>query len=218
MDEMETVKFFKLKMVIYRCIKRVFDIVMSLFGLVFLLPIALVVKICYMLNGDFKSVFYKHTRIGKNGKKFGLIKFRSMVCDADEKLKELLKNPKYKEEWDKYQKFSNDPRITKIGRILRKTSLDEIPQVINILKGDMSVIGPRPLVEGELDAHNGNHKIYEAVRPGLTSWWACNGRSDLEYSERLNLEYYYVTHQGIKMDLRCIFKTIQVVLFGKGAK
>lgn len=218
MDEMDTVKFYKLKMVIYHVIKRIFDIFFAILGLIFLLPIALAVKISYMLNKDFKSIFYKHTRIGKNGKKFGLIKFRSMVCNADELLKELLKDPKYKEEWDKYQKFSNDPRITKIGKILRKTSLDEIPQMLNILKGDMSFIGPRPLVEGELDAHNGNHALYEATRPGLTSWWACNGRSDLEYDKRLELEYYYVKHQGIMMDIKCIFKTIQVVLFGKGAK
>ena len=218
MDEKDTIKFYKVKMAIYHFIKRLFDILLSLLGIIFLIPIALIVKISYMLHGDFKSIFYKHTRIGKNGKRFGLIKFRSMVCNADEVLKELLKNPKYKKEWDKYQKFSDDPRITKIGKILRKTSLDEVPQVINILKGDMSIIGPRPLVEGELDAHNGNHEIYEAVRPGLTSWWACNGRSDVEYDERLELEYYYVKHQGIKTDIKCIFKTIHVVLFGKGAK
>ena len=218
MDEKDTIKFYKVKMAIYHFIKRIFDIVLSLLGIIFLIPVTLIVKISYMLHGDFKSIFYKHTRIGKNGKKFGLIKFRSMVCNADEVLKELLKNPKYKKEWDKYQKFDNDPRITRIGKILRKTSLDELPQIINILKGDMSIIGPRPLVEGELDAHNGNHEIYEAVRPGLTSWWACNGRSDVEYDERLELEYYYVKNQGIKTDIKCIFKTIHVVLFGKGAK
>jgi len=209
---------YKIRIGFYHFVKRSFDIIFSLFGLIFLLPIALVVKISYVLNKDFQSIFYKHTRIGKDGRKFGLYKFRSMVCNADEVLKELLKDPKYKEEWDRFQKLNDDPRITKLGKILRKTSLDELPQLLNILKGDMSFIGPRPLVEGELDSHDGNHGIYEKVRPGLTSWWACNGRSNLEYGERLQLEYYYVRNQGFIMDIKCIFKTIKVVLFGNGAK
>ena len=209
---------YKIKRSLYYFIKRSFDILCALLGLIILLPIALIVKICYLINGDYGSILYKHTRIGKDGKKFGLYKFRSMVNNADKVLEELLKDPKYKEEWDRYQKLENDPRITKIGKILRKTSLDELPQVLNVLKGDMSIIGPRPLIEGELDSHDGNHNIYEAVRPGLTSWWACNGRSNLEYGERLQLEYYYVRHQGIVMDIKCIFKTIKVVLFGNGAK
>lgn len=218
MDVHDTVRFYKAKMMIYHFIKRIFDLFFGVLGLLFMIPIALIVKISYMINGDFHKIFFTQKRIGKDGKEFHFFKFRSMVPNADEILKKLLKKPKYKKEWEKYQKFSDDPRITKIGKILRKTSLDELPQVINILKGDMSIIGPRPLVPGELDAHNGNHKIYEAVSPGLTSWWACNGRSDIEYDERLELEYYYVKNQGIKMDIKCIFKTIQVVLFGRGAK
>ena len=105
------------------------------------------------------------------------------------------------------------------GRFLRKTSLDELPQFINVLKGDMSMIGPRPLVPGELDKFKGDHSIYEAVKPGITGWWACNGRSDvIDYKERLELEYYYIQHRGIKMDIKCIFKTITSVLSSKGAK
>ncbi len=107
-----------------------------------------------------------------------------MVYNADEVLKELLKDPKYKKEWDLNQKFENDPRITKMGNILRKTSLDELPQFINVIKGDMSMIGPRPLVEGELDAHKGNHTIYESVRPGISGWWAANGRSATTYEKK----------------------------------
>lgn len=171
-----------------------------------------------MVTGDFKSIFYTQKRIGKNGKFIYIYKFRSMVPNADEVLKELLKNPKYKKEWDKNQKLEHDPRITKIGKIIRKTSLDEVPQFINVFKGDMSLIGPRPLVEGELDAHNGNHEIYEKVKPGITGWWACNGRSATTYNERLKLEYYYVENQSIKLDILCIMYTIRAVIFRKGAK
>lgn len=208
----------KIKKGIFLFIKRIFDIICSLIGFVFLIPITWIVKICYVLTGDFKSIFYVQKRIGKNGKIFYLYKFRSMVPNAGEILKEMLKDPKYKAEWDKNQKFENDPRITKIGKILRKTSLDEIPQFVNVLFGEMSLIGPRPLVPGELDAHNGNHEIYEKVRPGITGWWGCSGRSDTDYEERLKLEYYYVEHQSLKLDIKCIFKTIGAVLFGKGAK
>ena len=208
----------KIKRGIFLFIKRTFDIICSLIGFIFLIPITWIVKICYVLTGDFKSIFYVQKRIGKNGKIFYLYKFRSMVPNAGEILKELLKDPKYKKEWDANQKFENDPRITKIGKILRKTSLDEIPQFVNVLFGEMSLIGPRPLVPGELDAHNGNHEIYEKVRPGITGWWGCSGRSDTDYEERLKLEYYYVEHQSLKLDIKCIFKTIGAVLFGKGAK
>lgn len=207
-----------IKNTIYLITKRVFDFIIGLIGLVFIIPVALVVKISYILTGDFKSIIYSQERIGKKGKPFKMYKFRSMVPNADEELKELLKIKKYKEEWDKNQKINDDPRITKAGRILRKTSLDELPQFINIIKGDISLIGPRPLVKGELDAHNGNHKIYESVKPGITGWWAVNGRSATTYEERLALEYYYVKHKGIKMDLLCMIKTVFVVIKRTGAK
>lgn len=202
----------------YFMIKRLFDIIASILGCIFLIPISFVVKLCTLLTGDFHSIFYRQKRIGKNGKFIYIYKFRSMVPNADEVLKELLKKPKYKKEWKENQKFKDDPRITKIGKILRKTSLDELPQLINVLKGDMSLIGPRPLVEGELDEHNGNHALYESVRPGVTGWWGCNGRSDISYEERLDLEYYYCKNCSLKLDIKCFFKTISVVLFGKGAK
>ena len=202
----------------YRFIKRTFDIFCSIIGVILLLPLIIIVKLCYIFTGDFKSIFYSQERIGKNGKIIHLLKFRSMVPDADEKLKEILKNPKYKKEWNKYRKLSKDPRITPIGKILRKTSLDEFPQFINILKGDMSLIGPRPLVEGELDEHNGNHELYESIRPGLTGWWGCNGRSDIDYKERLELEYYYIKNCSIWLDIKCIFKTIGAVIKIAGAK
>lgn len=203
----------------YRFIKRTFDIVCGLIGLICLIPLTILVKIISVCSGDHKSIFYTQKRIGKNGREFKLYKFRSMVPNADEILEQTLKMDKVRaEEWKKYQKFEHDPRITKIGNILRKTSLDEVPQFINILKGDMSMIGPRPLVPGELDSHDGNHEIYESVRPGITGWWACNGRSATTYAERLELEYYYVKNKSLWLDIKCVFKTISAVITKKGAK
>ena len=207
-----------IKKYLYFGVKRLFDILIALIGCLFLLPIILIVKISYLLHKDFDSIFFRQKRIGKNGKEFNLYKFRSMVSNADEVLKELLKDPKYKEEWDLNQKFEHDPRITSMGNILRKTSLDELPQFINILIGDMSLIGPRPLVPGELDSHNGNHELYESVRPGISGWWAANGRSATTYERRLELEYYYVQHCGLILDIRCVFRTIKAVIYKTGAK
>ena len=203
----------------YHFIKRTFDIVCGLIGIICLIPLTILVKLITVCSGDLHSIFYFQKRIGKDGKEFKLYKFRSMVTNADEILEQTLKMDKLRrEEWEKYQKFEDDPRITKIGNILRKTSLDEVPQFINILKGDMSMIGPRPLVPGELDQHNGNHEIYESVRPGITGWWACNGRSATTYEERLELEYYYVKNKSLWLDIKCVFKTISAVLTKKGAK
>lgn len=204
--------------ILYKVIKRTFDIVVSLVGCIFLLPIIIIVKISYIISKDYNSIFYTQTRIGKNGKEFKLYKFRSMIPNADKALKKLLKNPIYKDEWERNQKLENDPRITKMGKILRKTSLDELPQLINVLKGDMSMIGPRPLVKGELDAHHGNHAIYESVRPGISGWWAVNGRSATTYEKRLELEYYYCENCSLILDIKCFFMTITTVLHKRGAK
>lgn len=204
--------------ILYKVIKRTFDIVVSLVGCIFLLPIIIIVKISYLISKDHNSIFYTQTRIGKNGKEFKLYKFRSMIPNADKVLKKLLKNPIYKDEWERNQKLENDPRITKMGKILRKTSLDELPQMINVLKGDMSMIGPRPLVKGELDAHHGNHAIYESVRPGISGWWAVNGRSATTYEKRLELEYYYCENCSLILDIKCFFMTITTVLHKRGAK
>lgn len=199
-------------------VKRMIDICAGIVGAIVLVPLTLIIYIANKICGDGGPVFYTQDRIGKNGKVFKLLKYRSMVCNANEILEDLLKDEKYRKEWELYQKFENDPRITKIGKILRKTSLDEMPQLINILKGDMSLIGPRPLVIGELEAHKGIHEVYESVRPGLTSYWAINGRSCVTYDERLNLEYYYVDNMSLWLDIKCIFKTIKVVIGKEGAK
>lgn len=203
---------------VYSFIKRSFDIIISGFGCLALLPVAIGVKVGSLLTGDTKTIFYKQKRVGRDGKLIYIYKFRSMVPNADEVLKELLKKPKYKKEWEKNQKFENDPRITKIGKILRITSLDELPQFINVLKGDMSLIGPRPLIEGELDAHGGDHVLYESVRPGVSGWWAANGRSATTYEKRLELEYYYCKNCSISLDVECMLLTIKAVLLKDGAK
>ncbi|MDD5826160.1 MAG: sugar transferase [Bacilli bacterium] len=219
LNNKENVKIIlKVKELGYNIIKRLFDVLVGMIGMIFVIIVAIIYKIIAIITGDFKPIFYCQNRIGKNGKEFKLYKFRTMIYNADEVLKELLKKSKYKKEWNKYQKLSNDPRITKIGHILRKTSLDELPQFINVLKGNMSLIGPRPLLKGELDAHNGNHNIYEAVRPGISGWWASHGRSGTTYEERLELEYFYVKNKSLLLDLKCIFCTIKAVIWKSGAK
>ena len=208
----------KIKKAIYLFIKRVFDLLCAVLGIVLMIPIMVIVKIAYMCTGDFKSIIYKQKRIGKKGNELDIFKFRTMAPNADEVLKELLKEPKYKKEWEENQKIGNDPRITKIGRILRKTSLDELPQFINVLLNEMSLIGPRPLVKGELDAHKGNHKLYESIKPGITGWWACNGRSATTYQKRLDLEYYYIENCSIWLDIKCIFLTVYAIFTRDGAQ
>ena len=218
-EEFKMTSLIKLKQKVFYGVKRAFDILVSLIGCIALLPLMAIVKISNMISGDYNPIFYKQKRIGKDGKLIYIYKFRSMIPNADEALKELLeKSPERRKEWEENQKLENDPRITKMGNILRKTSLDEVPQMINVLKGDMSLIGPRPLIEGELDSHNGNHQIYENVRPGITGWWACNGRSATTYEERLNLEYYYVQNMSLTLDIKCIIKTVLAVIKKDGAK
>jgi len=200
----------------YRYIKRLLDIILSLIGLIMLIPICIVVKISFLCKGDKKSIFFKHIRIGKDGKPFMMYKFRSMVHNAEELLEELLKDERYKKEWAESQKIEKDPRVTTIGAFLRKSSMDELPQLLNVLKGDMSIVGPRPLVDGELEEHGGS-KIYWKEKPGITGWWGCHGRSDVDYSQRLELEYYYIQNISFKLDVICILRTVTAVVKHKGA-
>lgn len=202
---------------LYLSMKRIFDIFCGLTGLLVLIPVALIVKTAYLLTGDTAPIFYTQKRLGLYGKEISIYKFRSMVPDAEEVLQELLKDEKYRRQWEEVQKLDNDPRITKIGNILRRTSMDELPQLINVLKGDMSLVGPRPLVEGELEAHDGL-RLYQQVKPGITGWWGCNGRSNTNYKERLELEYHYVKNCSLPLDVLCIFKTVFSVLKGDGSK
>ena len=205
------------KQLFYLSIKRIMDIIFSIVTMPFVLLIILMFKIAYVISGDSYPILYKQKRVGLHGKLFDLYKLRTMVPDAEEQLEILLKDKKLKKEWDKYHKLENDPRITKVGKILRRTSLDELPQFINVLKGDMSIIGPRPLVEGELQFHNGL-RLYEKVKPGITGWWACNGRSNISYDERLDLEYYYVKNCSFSLDILIFLRSIYIVLKRTGAE
>ena len=202
---------------IYLSIKRSFDVMVSLFALIVLTPIFLIIMALISLESKGNPI-YKQKRIGKNGKYFYIYKFRTMYIDSQERLKELLKDPKIKKEWDENFKLSNDPRVTKVGRILRKTSLDELPQLLNIFNGTMSIVGPRPIIDGEIEKYGLLKNKFLSVTPGLTGWWACNGRSQLDYNERIRLELYYVNHQSLKLDIKCLYKTAISVLKREGAK
>lgn len=205
--------------IMYLVIKRLFDISFSFIGCLFLLPIALVVKIVYLLSGDFHPIFLKQERIGKNGKLFRFYKFRSMIPNADEALKRILEtNEEFAKEYKINKKLENDPRVTKIGKILRKTSIDELPQLFNVLKGDMSLIGNRPYLPREKDDMKYYYKSIVKTKPGLTGYWQVNGRSDTTFKERLKLEKYYSNNCSLKLDIKIFFKTFKVVLLHKGSK
>lgn len=203
--------------IFYRIIKRVFDVLISGISLVLLSPLFLIIALSIKLNSKGK-VFYKHKRIGKNGEYIYLYKFRSMYSDSKERLEEMLKDPKIKKEWEENFKLSNDPRITKIGAFLRKASLDELPQLLNILRGDMSIVGPRPIIDDEIKKYGINKDKLLSVTPGLTGWWACNGRSCTSYDDRMKLELYYVDNKSIKLDIKIIIKTFISVIKRNGAK
>lgn len=210
--------FFKVKRVIYLSLKRVFDILMSIIGLLLLIPIAIFIKIAYMLNGDFHSIFFVQERIGKNGKLFKFYKFRSMVPNADEILFRTLEIDKIMaEEYQKNKKLKNDPRITKVGRFIRKTSLDELPQFINVFLGDMSLIGNRPYLPREKNDMGTYYEDIIKTKPGLTGYWQVSGRSNTTFKERLKFEQEYSKRAGLRLDLKIFFKTFSVVLFRKGA-
>ena len=203
---------------IYLITKRIFDFIVGLIGTILLVPIIILVKIAYMCTGDFKSIFYTQKRIGYRGKEFRLIKFRSMVPNADEVLKEMLKDKKIKKIWDKDHKLEDDPRVTKVGKFLRKLSLDETPQFINILIGNMSLVGNRPYLIRERKDMGDYYEKIVSIKPGLTGYWQVNGRSDNSFEKRLQLEYYYSFNYGFILDIKIIIKTIKVVLGMEGSK
>jgi len=203
---------------LYRIIKRAFDIIVGILGIILLVPIAIIVKIVTLINKDTAPIIYSHTRIGKNGKEFKLYKFRSMVPNADDVLMEMLKDKKIAAEYNKNKKLKDDPRITKIGKILRKSSLDEIPQFINILKGEMSLVGNRPYLPREKKDMGKYYDDIIKTKPGLTGYWQVSGRSDVSFKNRLKLEQYYSNNYSLKLDIEIILKTIKVVLDMKGAE
>lgn len=203
---------------IFFFIKRCIDIILSLLGLIILSPVFLLIAIL-IKKEDHGNVFYKHKRIGHMNKDIYIYKFRSMTNKYktfDEFYQTL--SDEQKQEWDENFKLENDPRITKIGNFLRKTSLDELPQIINILKGDMSIIGPRPVVNDEIEKYGNQKAKFLSVKPGLTGYWAANGRSATTYEDRIKLELYYIDHCSLLLDIKIFFKTILTVLKKEGAK
>lgn len=198
----------------YKFVKRTTDVVLSSVAMVALLPIFAVIAIAIKIESK-GPVFFKHTRIGKDGKIIKIYKFRSMVDNAEDLIKNFT--PEQMKEYKENYKLSNDPRITKVGEFLRKTSLDELPQLINIIKGDLSIIGPRPVVAEELKKYGSNIEKFLSATPGLTGYWAANGRSCTSYEQRMQMELFYIDNASLKMDLNVFFKTIGAVLNRRGA-
>lgn len=199
-------------------VKTAFDYILTLVGTVFISP--LLVYIAYRIKKeDPGPVFFAHTRIGKDGKPFPCYKFRSMVVNSQEMLqKYLAKNPAAREEWERDFKLKDDPRVTPIGKFLRSTSLDELPQIFNVLRGEMSLVGPRPVIQEELDKYYGETaKLYCTVKPGITGLWQVSGRSDIGYDERVALDATYIKYRSMWGDIVILWKTIGVVLMKKGA-
>ena len=219
MSSLENTKEVVKKKYGYAFIKRAFDIICGLIGLIFLIPISVIVKISYILTGDFHSIFFSQKRIGKNGKEFKLYKFRTMVPNADEILKNtILKDPVMGPEYRKNKKLKNDPRITKMGKTIRRFSIDEMPQFINVLIGNMAVIGNRPYLPREKEDMGKYFKNIVKTKPGITGYWQVSGRSNTSFEERCKLESYYSLHQSLKMDVKIFFKTFSAVFGCKGAK
>lgn len=198
----------------YHIIKRAFDIIFSLVLIVVLSPLFIIISVL-VLMGSRGNPFFAHYRIGKNGKVMYIYKFRTMVPNAENMIKDFT--PEQKKEWEENFKLKDDPRITKIGKFLRATSLDELPQLFNILKGEMSFVGPRPIIESELEWYGKDKDKFLSVTPGLTGWWASHGRSRIKYPERCELELYYVDHASVRLDLKILIMTVFSVFRRSGA-
>lgn len=205
---------------IYRIIKRTIDILGSIVGIIMLVPITIFVVVLRIINKENNGpIFYSHTRLGKNGEHFKLYKFRTMMVGADEALKKYLEeNEEARIEFEKNQKLENDPRIDKTGNFLRKTSLDEFPQFINVLMNQMSIVGPRPIVDREIPLFGEYMDTVHSVKPGLTGYWAANGRSDTTYEDRVKMEAYYARNCSLWLDIKIILKTVIQVIKKEGAK
>ncbi|MDJ0725737.1 MAG: sugar transferase [Prochloraceae cyanobacterium] len=193
--------------------KRLFDIIFSSLVLIFFSPIYLILALLIALSSS-GPIFYIQKRVGKNHKTFNCLKFRTMIDNADEILESIMaESPQLREEFETSFKLKNDPRVTWIGKFLRLTSLDEFPQFWNVLKGDMSVVGPRPLVPEELCKYGNRIDKILTIRPGITGLWQVSGRNDIPYPQRVNIDVYYVNYYNWLLDLWIIFKTIGVIIF-----
>ncbi len=200
----------------YTAVKRVLDIVGAIVLAGVFSPLILAIMILMRREGD--SIIYKHRRIGRDGRAFECLKFRTMVPNADQLLRELLeRDPAIKAEWVRDHKLRCDPRVTRVGRFLRRTSLDELPQLWNVMRGEMSLVGPRPVVREELLRYGRNARAYLSAKPGITGLWQVKGRNDTDYRRRVVLDTYYVRNQNLLLDLYILLQTTRVVLGGSGA-
>ena len=200
---------------IYLFCKRAMDIVGSLAGIILLSPVFLIIALAIKIEDPKGSIIFGHTRVGQNGKLFPCYKFRSMFANAEEMKKNFTEEQK--KEYAETFKLKDDPRITKVGKFTRKTSLDELPQLINILKGEMTIVGPRPIVSEELEFYGEYDEYYKAVKPGLTGLWQVSGRSDIAYDERVALDMEYVSTRNIFKDIYIILMTVVKVLKREGS-
>lgn len=197
-------------------LKRAMDIAGACVLLVLLAPLMLV--LATLVRRDGGSAVYRHRRIGADGSAFDCLKFRSMCADADQRLRRVLEeNPAARLEWERTFKLRDDPRITSIGRFLRRTSLDELPQLFNVLRGEMSLVGPRPIVREEVPRYGGAFVYYQRCRPGITGPWQVSGRSDTSYTTRVALDAHYARQWSLGRDVAILFRTVGVVLRGSGA-
>lgn len=204
-------------MIFYLFVKRLFDIICGLIGIILLIPLTIIIKIAYICHGDFHSIFYTQKRIGKKGKEFTIIKYRSMVPGADKDLSKLLEdNEALKQEYKENKKLRKDPRITRVGRVLRATSIDEMPQFINVFCGQMSVIGNRPYLPGEKDDMGKYFDDIVTLKPGITGYWQVSGHNDMNFKQRLKLEQEYAKKASIIFDLKVFFATFKVLAGKKG--
>ena len=203
---------------ISRIMKRIIDILAGIVGMIILIPLMLIIKIANIFTKDSASIFFIQNRIGKDGKIFKMYKFRTMIVGAEEELEKLLiENEEIRNEYELNKKIKDDPRVTKIGKFLRKTSLDEFPQFINILKGEMRLVGPRPYLKREKkDIGQDYYKIIE-MTPGLTGLWQVSGRSNITFEERVKLDIEYYKKNSFFGDMKILLKTITAVLNKKGA-
>ena len=198
--------------------KRLLDILGGFCGLLVLIPLTIGIWIANKLSKEDGPVFFTQERIGQDGKIFKMYKYRSMVVGADDKLRQYLEeNEEAREEYKKYKKLKNDPRITKIGKIIRKTSLDEFPQFINVLKGEMSLVGPRPYLPREKEEINGFFNYIMSCKPGITGLWQTSGRSDTTFTDRLTLDMSYYYNHSLKRDIKILYKTVRNVVKKEGA-
>lgn len=209
----------KREALVYEFLKRIVDIIGALFGVIMLVPMTIGIYIANLIVGDKGPIFYSQNRIGKDGKNFKMYKFRSMVMGADEKLEKYLQeNEDARREYKINKKLKDDPRVTKIGKFIRKTSIDEFPQFINVLKGEMSLVGPRPYLPREIEDMGYAYSYITAVKPGVTGLWQVKGRNDVTFKERLDLDMEYFEKKNLLFEVKILFWTVSSVIHKKGAK